>query len=133
MTIESNDLTDRIIKELEKETSEIDELLARRDGLPDLVSAALTGSMRRWVWVVGFVTLIVTGLFIWAGVNFYQAETLDDRVFWGVWFILGVLAQVTLKQWQWMEMNRSHMMREIKRLELAVVALTRDKFDKPEE
>lgn len=133
MRNESNDLTDRIMRELEKETSEIDELLASRQGLPDLVSAALTGSMRRWVWAVGFATLIVSGLFIWAGVNFYQAETLDDRLFWAVWFILGVLAQVTLKQWQWMEMNRSHMMREIKRLELAVVALARDKPDSPVE
>jgi len=123
MTIKSNDLTDRIKAELEKETSEIDELLASEGGLPDMVSAAMKGTMRRWVWFAGIVTLIVTGLFIWAGYNFYHAATMDDRLFWGVWFIVGVVGQVTLKQWQWMEMNRSSMMREIKRLELALVSL----------
>ena len=125
MKVKSNDLTDRIKAELEMESSEIDELLAKEGGIPDLVSAALRGSMRRWVWIAGIVTLIVTGLFIWAGFNFYHAQTVDDRLFWGVWFILGVVAQVALKQWQWAEMNRSHLMREVKRLEPAIASLVK--------
>jgi len=119
------DLDTLIRQELEKETTEIDELLAKEGGLPDMVSAAWRGSMRRWVWITSVVTLVVTGLFIWCGYNFYVAPDLDGRVFWGVWFIVGVGAQVALKQWQWMEMNRASLMREVKRLELAIVSLKR--------
>lgn len=120
-----NNIDDLIKHELEKETSEVDELLAREGGLPDMVAAAFKGSLRRWVWLMGFVTLVFTGLLVWTGYEFYMATTVDDRVFWGVWFIVNLVVQSSLKKWSWMEMNRASTMREIKRLELAIVSLTR--------
>ncbi|WP_262690248.1 DUF6768 family protein [Kordiimonas aestuarii] len=124
-----NNLDERIREELERETDEIDELLASEDGLPDMVAAAFTGGLRRWMWLTGFITLVVTGFMVWCGYRFYVAAGLDDRVFWGIWFIVTLNAQVALKQWQWLEMNRSSMMREIKRLELVVAKLVRARHD----
>lgn len=120
-----NDIDDLIKKELEKETSEVDELLSREGGMPDMVAAAFKGSMRRWVWLMGVVTLVFTVLLVWCGYEFYIATTVDDRVYWGVWFIVSLTVQAALKKWSWMEMNRASTMREIKRLELAIVSLKR--------
>ncbi|WP_417449740.1 DUF6768 family protein [Kordiimonas sp.] len=122
-------LDERIRAELERETGDIDELLASKDGLPDMVAAAYTGGLRRWMWLTGGITLVVTGLMFWCGYRFYIAPGTDDRVFWGVWFLVALNAQVALKQWQWLEMYRSSMMREIKRLELVVAKLVRARRD----
>jgi len=116
-------LDERIKNELADETSAIDDLLAKEGGMPDMVAAALQGSMRRWIWLTGFFTLIFTGLMFWCGYEFFTAITSDDRIFWGVCMLAAAMPQIALKQWQWMEMNRANLMREIKRLELAVAAL----------
>ncbi|WP_262695913.1 DUF6768 family protein [Kordiimonas aquimaris] len=123
-----SDIDSRIKAELEKDTAAIDALLEGDDGgMPDMVAAAFKGSMRRWVWVTSVVTVIATAVMVWCGFEFYSAENSDMRIFWGVWFIASAMAQVALKQWQWMEMNRASLMREIKRLELAVAVLAEKK------
>ncbi len=116
-------LDEKIRQELENETAVIDELLASEGGLPDMVAAAFKGGMRRWIWLTSIITLIATVLMFWTGYEFYMAELVDDRIFWGIWFIASAMAQIALKTWQWMEMNRANLMREIKRLELAVATL----------
>ncbi|SDE20572.1 DUF6768 family protein [Kordiimonas lacus] len=115
---------DMIKDELAKEAKGIDELLTSEGGLPDMVAAAFKGSMRRWVWLIGGVTLLVTAVMLWCGYNFFTADA-ANQTFWGFCTLISVAAQVALKQWSWMEMNRASMMREIKRLELAVAALAR--------
>lgn len=118
-----SNLDERIQKELAEETSAIDELLAEEGGMPDMVSGALKGSMRRWIWLTGLFTLIFTGLMLWCGYEFFTATNGDGYIFWGVCMLGAAMPQIALKQWQWMEMNRANLMREIKRLEMAVAAL----------
>lgn len=118
-----SNLDERIQKELAEETAAIDELLADEGGMPDMVAVALKGSMRRWIWLTGLFTLIFTGLMFWCGYEFFTASNSDDRIFWGICGIASLMPQMALKQWQWMEMNRANLMREIKRLEMAVAAL----------
>lgn len=116
---------DMIQSELQKEAAEIDELLAVEGGLPDMVAAAWKGSMRRWVWATTVITLAVTAVMIWCGYMFFTRPSGPDQSFWGICTVLAMAGQVALKQWQWLEMNRASLMREIKRLELAVAALAR--------
>ncbi len=118
-----SDIDERIKNELAEETSAIDELLTKEGGMPDMVAAALQGSMRRWIWITGLFTLILTALMFWCGYEFFTATTSDDRIYWGVCMLAAAMPQIALKQWQWMELNRANLMREIKRLELAVAAL----------
>lgn len=120
-----SDIDEKIQRELQGEASAIDELLAQEGGLPDMVAAAFKGGMRRWVWITSVITLVATVLMFWTGYEFYIAENTDDRIFWGIWFLASATVQIALKQWQWMEMNRSNLMREIKRLELAVATLAK--------
>ncbi len=116
---------DMIKDELEKEAKGIDELLAADGGLPDMVAASFKGSMRRWVWFTWVIMLAVTGLMFWCIYEFFMASELKDTVFWGICMLVTMLMQSMLKLWNLMEMNRASMMREVKRLELAVAALAR--------
>lgn len=118
-----SDIDDKIRRELEGEASAIDELLAKEGGMPDMVSAAFKGGMRRWLWLTGIITLVVTGLMFWCIYEFFVAPTSEDQLFWGFCSLAAMTAQIALKQWQWMEMNRASLMREVKRLELAVATL----------
>ncbi len=61
---------------------------------------------------------------IWAGYEFITAANVDERVFAGVWLVVTLGMQIGLKQWTWMEVNRGSLLREIKRLEVAVVKLS---------
>lgn len=122
-----SEFDDMIKRELEKEATGIDELLAADGGLPDMVAASFKGSMRRWVWFAWVIMFALTGLLIWTGYEFFVAATVDQRVLWGV-CVLAVISMLgRLKMWNLMEMNRASTMREIKRLELAVAVLARQK------
>lgn len=60
---------------------------------------------------------------LWAFYQFLVADSVDDRVFWGVLFVSALTAQIAMKLWSWMEINRNSVLREIKRVELAVARL----------
>lgn len=117
-------IDDRIKQELESEAEEIDQILNEKQGMLDMAGGVFKSGLRRWVFIVGICTLIVSGLMIWAGYEFYVAETADARIFSGVWLIVTLAMQIALKQWTWMEVNRTSLLREIKRLEVSVVKLS---------
>lgn len=114
---------DRIKRELEGEAEQIDEILNDKQGMFELVAGAFKNGLGIWVTIVNVIIFIVTGLILWSGYEFFVGVDLDTRVFWGVCFVITVSIQVALKQWVWMEMNRGSLLRELKRLEVAVVRL----------
>lgn len=118
-----SDIDQRIKAELEKDTAVIDALLAEEGGMPDMVAASFKGGMRRWVTLMYGVVTVVSGLMFWSAYRFYDAESAEDTIFWGISVLVAVTVIGQLKNWIYMEMNRSSLMREIKRLELAIATL----------
>lgn len=116
-------IDEKIKHDLQSESPDFDEIAKDKEGLFDLVFGSFKGSMGRWVIFVNIFTLIATGVMLWTGYHFFTSSEIQDQVFWGVCMILAVFAQVALKQWLFMEMNRSSLMREIKRVEVAVARL----------
>lgn len=115
---------DRKIKaELENEAAEIDRITLDEKGLLGMLSSVYRGGMRRWVIVGSVGAMILTVLLIWSAWHFFTAAETADLVFWGVIFVIALHVQVATKIWIWMEMNRSSLLREIKRLELAIERL----------
>ncbi len=116
-------LDKKIKDELESEANEIDAILNDKQGLFDMVAGSFKNGLGAWVWVVNIVILVVTGLMLWCGYEFFTAENINDQTYWGFCTVIAVIAQIAMKQWVWMEMNRSSLMREIKRVEIEVVRL----------
>lgn len=117
-------IDDRIQKELESEAKDIDDLLVDKQGIVGLGMGAFRGGLRQWVILVTVIIFLVSAAMVWCGYRFYVAESVDDRIFWGVWLIVSLTAQVVMKQWTWMEATRIATLREIKRVEISVDRLT---------
>lgn len=116
-------IDEKIKHDLQNDSPDFDDIAQDKDGLFDLVFGSFKGSMGRWVIFANIFTLIATGFMLWTGYEFFTSTVQQQQTFWGVCLLLSVFAQVALKQWLFMEMNRSSLMREIKRVEVAVARL----------
>ncbi len=119
-------LDDRIKRELEGEAEKLDEILNDTQGMFDLAVIPFRGGLGKWMILVTVIALIVSGFMVWSGYKFWIADSIDKRVFWGVWLVVTLTIQIGLKQWAWMETNRCSLLREVKRVEIAVAKLTSD-------
>jgi len=121
-------IDERIKRELEQDNPDLDAILVDDEGLFDRLSGSFRGAMGRWV-VAVYLTAVVVGVIIaWSFYRFFVAIELQDQVFWGVCFVASLSMQGFVKQWLFMESNRNSIMREIKRVEIAVARLA-DKTD----
>lgn len=114
---------EKVKHELEDEAKIIDDILNDKQGILDLAAGTFKNGLGKWMALISVIILIVTGFMFWTGYHFFIAANLDDRLFWGVWFIVTVCVQVAMKQWTWMEMNRSSVLREVKRVEIEIAKL----------
>ncbi|SFB79847.1 DUF6768 family protein [Pseudoalteromonas denitrificans] len=118
MTIDS-----KIKKELENDAAEIDKILAQENGgLTSMLASGFKGSMRRWFVLINIVTVIISAALLWCAYQFFTVDS-ELQTFWGILLIVCLQLQVATKQWLFNEMSRSSLIREIKRVELAVSEL----------
>ena len=129
MNSDKQSFDQKIKDELESEANAIDEILNDKQGLFDLVAGSFKSGLGAWIWIVNLIILVVTGLMFWSGFEFFTANDSNAQLYWGFCTVIAVMAQIALKQWVWIEMNRASLLREIKRVEIAVVKLNA-KFDK---
>lgn len=117
-------LDDKIKQELETDKANIDEILADDQGLFDMFFATFKSNMKFWVILVNIFTLVFTVLMFWTLYEFFTGSDSPDRWFWGICALMAMSAQIALKQWMYLEMYRNSIMRELKRVELAVARLS---------
>lgn len=118
-------IDDRIRRELEQQGSEIDRAQFDERSLFGMLGRVFTGSLRRWAAFGMLLTLVFVALTIWCGYGFFTAADTGGRVFWGVLALAAIQAVSMLKLWFFMEMNRNSVIRELKRMEIALSRLER--------
>ena len=114
------DLDKKIKQELNQQTPEIEAILMRDQGLFDMLFATFRSNMRGWMIWVNIVVLVVSGFMLYCGYQFFTA-TPEEQMFWGMCTMMLLFIQGMTKQWIFMEVNRSSIMRELKRLELRLM------------
>ena len=121
-------LSDELDEQLRSALREEDaELLARLDTDPGILETALSGFRGRnawWVYVSSLVQVALVVVAVWCGVNFFGAQSVDDRVLWGVSLTIAATMAGTLKMILWSHVERAMLRREIKRVELQVATLS---------
>ncbi len=122
-------IDEKIKRELESNSPELDEILVDDEGLFDRLSGSVKGGLKHWIIMVYFLTVVVGTTFLWTGYRFFISTELQDQIFWGICFIVALNMQGFLKQFLFLESNRNSIMREVKRVEVAVVRLSA-KMDK---
>ncbi|MDU0355077.1 DUF6768 family protein [Paraglaciecola aquimarina] len=113
-------IDEKIKRELEQQSTEIDKILAEEQGIGDFVLGSIRNSLKGWFILINLIVIVVTAVMFWTGYQFVQAQVVEQQIFWAVWFLASLIVQVALKQWIWAEMSRSSLIREIKRVELTM-------------
>jgi len=113
---------DKKIKEqLTTEAEQVDKILLHQEGIFSMLFNAYKGSLGRWMIIVSVVAVLVSLLIIWAGYQFFFVDlAIKEQLHWAVVLIISLIMQVALKMWAFMEMNRNSMLRELKRIEVAI-------------
>lgn len=99
--------------------------LTQEESLREEIAETFRGK-QKWLtygWILDFIGCI--GLMV---VSIYKVANTDDvrtTVIWCSLCLFSFLAMGLLKLWYWLYMSRNKMLRELKRLELAVVVLSR--------
>ncbi len=113
----------KIKQELENESAEIDRILSQEnEGLISMLQSSIKGGMKRWFILINIITIIITVGLIYCGYQFFT-QPLDSQTYWGVLTILCLQLQIGTKQWIYNEMGRNSVIREVKRVELAIAEL----------
>jgi hypothetical protein len=118
-------IDDRFRREPERQGSEIDRAGFDEHSLVGMLWRVFTGKLRRWAAFGMLLTLAFVALTVWCGYGFFTATDTGDRVFRGMLALAALQAVSMLKLWFFMEMNRDSVIREVKRMEIALNRLER--------
>ena len=125
---EEQENIDELIKQaLSEEESEILERLGEQSIFEQLMSN-FQGKMKLLAIGSAFIMLILFGLSVYCFVEFLRAEEIRQMLLWGAGMGMGMMAVGMLKTWHWMQMDKNTLLREIKRLELHIAALHKNKI-----
>lgn len=115
-----NSIDERIKRELEAESLDIDKIIGETGDLNEMFRATLKGSTGTEVKVVLAITMLALAGLVTCIWQFWTASNISDQIFWGVWSLLAGVTMIGFEIWAWMEINRASTMRAITRLELAI-------------
>lgn len=120
----SNENIDDLIKTaLSEEEAEFYEQIDE-PSIFELLSDVYKGK-QKWIAISGTImTFVFLILLIYCAIEFYNAKEVRDMLLWGAGGFTCLIAQSMLKLWSWMQMDKNHLLREIKRLELQVAMLS---------
>ena len=118
-----NDIDERIREALADEDRELFDRLDSELSLPEMLAAPYRGKQRWATLLFTFWTLVFLALAVYAAVQYFQAADTHGLITWAVAFLTGIMGVSMLKIWFWLEIQKNSLLREIKRVELAVVQL----------
>jgi len=105
--------------------TDVDHIILDDEGIYQRMSGIFKSGIRRWIIFIYLVALVVGLLVVWTGYNFFIRADWDQALTWGVAFMIALTMQGFIKNFLFMEANRSSIMREIKRLEIALTAVSK--------
>lgn len=93
------------------------------DSIVEMAVATFHGR-RRWLtavtWAMSFMWFAVA---VWCAVRFFDASETRPQIAWATGFLFSMMAVTALKIWAWMDMIHTSTMRQLRRVEAAVVRL----------
>ena len=118
-------LDDRIKEALKREDAELFGEVAGEASLPELVAESFKGKYRFFVvmtWCFSFVFFVAS---VYCVYRVFVSEEFHEHFLWGMGFFFSSMAVSMLKLWNWMELNRLSVIREVKRVELQIALLAK--------
>ena len=123
MKNERENIDDLIKQALSEEESEILERLSEEQSIFEQLLSNFQGKMKWMSMYIAFMILVFFLLSIYCLIEFLNADDIRLMILWGAGMGASFLTVGMLKMWQWMQMDKNTLLREIKRLELHIAAL----------
>ncbi|MDY7011894.1 MAG: DUF6768 family protein [Planctomycetota bacterium] len=101
--------------------------LDREQGVCEMIAETFHGKMR-WMTILAWTEGVVfTCVAVFVAVKFFTVQTVREWILYATLFLTVSMIIVLIKMWCWMAINRTSIQREIKRLELRILELSRHK------
>ena len=126
MNDKKENIDDLIKQALTEEESEILERLGEERNIFEQLLSNFQGKMKWISLYIAFMILVFFILFIYCLVQFLNAEDLRLMMMWGAAMCGSFFTVGLLKMWQWMQMDKNTLLREIKRLEFHLVSINKN-------
>ncbi len=123
-------LDDKIREALKREDAELFGEVAGEASMPELVAESFRGKFRFFVAVTWSATAVFTIGMFFCAYKVFVSEEFRDHILWAMGFFFTASAVGLLKTWNWMELNRIAVTREVKRVELQIALLAKRLEDK---
>jgi hypothetical protein len=119
------DIDEKIREALRQEDSQLVESLRGERALHEMIIESFR-SRHRWLYITAFVMpfIFIVLVFVF-GYQFFQAESVRAMIAWATGALWAAIATGMFKLMYMMELNKNSVTREIKRLELELVQLSR--------
>ncbi|WP_323755915.1 DUF6768 family protein [Roseivirga sp.] len=122
MNDSEKEMDDLIHQALTKEEAAYYDQLGEQN-MPQMILGLFKGK-NSWITVVMFVfNLVVLGLSIYTFVEMLNTDVIVDKLEWAFYTLIGFITMSLLKIYNWNQMDKNAMLREIKRLEFQVSLL----------
>lgn len=97
------------------------QILEDKQGISGLLANSLYGGLGGWMMVANVFILLMTGLLLFSAFQFFNANSMENTLFWGICLVAALQIQIAIKQWLWSQMNRCSILREIKRTQRVIL------------
>lgn len=116
---------DQLIKETlsQEEAAFYDSL--EEQNLMQMVTGLFKGKNAWLLITTNIVTIIFFGLFTYCLVKYFNVESTEELLKWGLGSLMFLLNISMLKLYAWMQMDKNALLREIKRLELLIMSISK--------
>jgi len=115
---------DKLIKDTltTEEAKFYDEL--EEQSLLGMVGGLFKGKLKWILILMNVVNIIAFVAFVYCTVQFVNTDITNELIKWGVFGVILLMMISMLKLFAWMQMDKNALLREIKRLELQISALS---------
>ena len=90
----------------------------------EMIGGLFQGKLKWLILLMDVINLVFLALFIYCVIQFLDTDVTNDLIQWAVAGVICLMVMGMIKLFAWMQMDKNALMRELKRLELQVSALS---------
>ena len=117
------DFDDRIRGALDADDKAFLDTLEEDRGMFRQMGDAMGGALGGWAKLMMVMAFVIGIAVLYTFYRMLTANSLDDRIMWGVLSLATLIMQGFLKEWMFARMNMLNVLREVKRLQVQVAML----------
>lgn len=121
------DFDERLRDDLSEEDKAFLRDLEDGQGLFAQMSPLFRGPLAVWTWIANIFVLSATAAGLYFAYRFVIAEDTQAMLLWGGAGWVAWTMQVALKQWMWHRVSHLGVLRELKKIELRLVQIERER------